>query len=202
MKKMTGLVLTLVLAVQGISAFAWEMLPAPGVLRVNAHLREEPSTASRAKLMVMKGEKVTILTVVDSWYYVQIGSSTKGYIRSDLFAVDEQSQARGAGLAEPADTLPAVTLKIGMKGEAVLRLQEALHVLGFHMLTLNGNFGTDTEDMVKAFQTNYAIKADGIVGEQTRKMLDHALAFYRSANYAPQDSAEGEMKTLHMFSKE
>lgn len=55
--------------------------------------------------------------------------------------------------------------KIGSRGEAVIVIQQALH------LYPDGIFGRLTEDAVKAFQTEKGLKPDGIVGPATMSKL-------------------------------
>lgn len=56
-------------------------------------------------------------------------------------------------------------LKIGSKGEDVKKLQEKLG------LNSDGNFGPNTEKVVKEWQTKNALKADGVVGDATWSKL-------------------------------
>jgi putative chitinase len=57
-------------------------------------------------------------------------------------------------------------LKIGSKGEDVKKLQEKLG------LNADGNFGPNTEKVVKEWQTKNGLKADGIVGDATWAKLN------------------------------
>ena len=66
------------------------------------------------------------------------------------------------------------TLKKGSKGQAVKDLQEALKALGQPVGAIDGVFGKQTEDAVKAFQTLSGIEPDGIVGPVTWLNIDEA----------------------------
>ena len=66
------------------------------------------------------------------------------------------------------------TLKKGSKGQAVKDLQEALNALGYEILDVDGEFGPQTEEMVKAFQAAVGIDVDGIVGPITWRNIDEA----------------------------
>ena len=56
----------------------------------------------------------------------------------------------------------------------VLVLQDALNVLGYTTYTLDGRFGANTERAVRAFQSNFGLSVDGIVGCNTWKKLTAA----------------------------
>ena len=65
-------------------------------------------------------------------------------------------------------------LKRGSSGEAVRQLQQALKDLGYDPGAIDGQFGPDTEAVVKAFQGHSEIAVDGIVGEITWRNIDEA----------------------------
>src|SRR5215217_9678387 len=65
-------------------------------------------------------------------------------------------------------------LKKGSSGEAVRQLQQALKDLGFDPGGVDGEFGSNTEAAVKAFQSDRGIGVDGIVGEITWLNIDEA----------------------------
>lgn len=75
------------------------------------------------------------------------------------------------GIAGP-DTFTAmglhelVLLRVGTRGEAVKKLQQALDV------EADGRFGPGTEKAVKAFQTAQGLAADGLAGPETLARLD------------------------------
>ena len=54
------------------------------------------------------------------------------------------------------------------------QMQEQLNALGFNCGNPDGVFGNRTKEAVMAFQLAYGLKADGIVGEQTRAALQKA----------------------------
>lgn len=66
-------------------------------------------------------------------------------------------------------TLPI--LKYGMRGSAVVQLQERLKALGFFSGLVDGIFGNDTQTAVKAAQQSFTLQPDGIVGPDTWKAL-------------------------------
>lgn len=58
-------------------------------------------------------------------------------------------------------------LRLGMRGEAVVGLQERLRAKGFLRGQADGVFGPETQAAVKAAQEQYKLKPDGVVGGQT-----------------------------------
>lgn len=187
MKKYFSVILLLLVCTQAVGAFANQFFPTDGVVRVNALLREGPSTDSRKIRTVEKDSKVTIYEVVNNWMYVQYGKS-KGYIRGDLFYDTTTNQAYTEPVQNSGDGnkiskwMPSVIMKFGTRGEAVRQLEEGLAALHFNALTIDGEFDIHTEEMVKAFQSSYGLSVDGIVGDQTLDALNEALDFYYLMN--------------------
>ncbi|MFD1792095.1 peptidoglycan-binding protein [Ochrobactrum teleogrylli] len=64
-----------------------------------------------------------------------------------------------------------VVLRRGMRGLAVADLQRALRGAGFYHLSIDSIFGPGTEQAVIAFQRDYRLVADGIVGAKTLAQL-------------------------------
>ncbi|MFA5841157.1 MAG: peptidoglycan-binding domain-containing protein [Candidatus Paceibacterota bacterium] len=65
------------------------------------------------------------------------------------------------------------TLKYGMTGDDVLELHKKLTVLGYYKGPIDDGFGYILEAAIKAFQkANPPLKMDGIVGPETREILN------------------------------
>ncbi|HET8786634.1 MAG TPA: peptidoglycan-binding domain-containing protein [Candidatus Limnocylindrales bacterium] len=74
-------------------------------------------------------------------------------------------------------TLPSGTsLNRGDTGAAVTQLQKGLVALGFSAGTPDGKFGAATEAAVVDFQQSNNLTPDGIVGTETVRLLNKALA--------------------------
>ncbi|NJN91054.1 MAG: hypothetical protein HC878_12215 [Leptolyngbyaceae cyanobacterium SL_5_14] len=58
-------------------------------------------------------------------------------------------------------------LRVGMRGPAVARLQERLRATGFFSGAIDGVFGTETQNAVRAAQRNFDLEPDGVVGPAT-----------------------------------
>ena len=63
------------------------------------------------------------------------------------------------------------TLKKGMSGQEVVRLQEALIHLNYLYGTSDGEYGESTVEAVRAFQKANGLTADGAAGNQTLSLL-------------------------------
>ena len=73
-------------------------------------------------------------------------------------------------LSDGSSASTPVMLKLGNRGEDVLRLQKALNAIGYN-LEEDGDFGSQTLAAVRHFQAVNGLEVDGIVGEQTRKAV-------------------------------
>ena len=69
-------------------------------------------------------------------------------------------------------------LKIGNAGDSVKELQQRLFELGFYVGEIDGQYGQGTANSVLHFQTQHNLVADGIAGEETRKLLYSNQASY------------------------
>src|SRR4051812_43265590 len=95
-------------------------------------------------------------------------------LTSMRFAFDERLQ-------QVSENHP--TMKRGEKGDPVASVQGALVDLGYSMpVTTNhgrkqpdGIFGTETEHVVRQYQKDENLSADGIVGRFTMASLDDAM---------------------------
>lgn len=91
-----------------------------------------------------------------------------------------------APTAKPASTA-AVSgytrqLSRGSEGDDVRAVQKLLQDLGYKV-TVDGNFGMQTKEAVMAFQRNNSLKADGVVGSKTYRVLTSGSA--KSADSEP-----------------
>jgi peptidoglycan hydrolase-like protein with peptidoglycan-binding domain len=77
-------------------------------------------------------------------------------------------EARPAAVNTPTTASVALPiLKQGMKGSAVLVLQERLQSLGILKGAADGTFGAETLTAVKAAQRRFKLEPDGVVGAGT-----------------------------------
>ena len=91
----------------------------------------------------------------------------------------------------------------GNAGPAVQSLQEQLNQLGItdargRALATDGKFGANTEHALEAFQKANGLKADGVVGVQTRQALDSALEKHQQQAAA---SPAAALQDMPLFQK-
>jgi peptidoglycan hydrolase-like protein with peptidoglycan-binding domain len=68
-----------------------------------------------------------------------------------------------------------VILKKGSSGDSVKKLQQNLKTLKFYNGAIDGVFGSKTEEAVIKFQSQNAVKADGVVGDETQAAIERAV---------------------------
>ena len=91
---------------------------------------------------------------------------------------------------EALKDIPEIDVKKGNKGEYVAVLQQKLIFNGYSLphYGIDGDFGSETEKAVKAFQKDHGLTADGVVGKKTWEALNA-------------DKAETYTVTIHGLSK-
>ncbi len=105
----------------------------------------------------------------------QVMSATEGQ-------TDASSQLRTVvnGVADPmlldelySEDFPAIpaSLKIGSKGDDVLRLQRRLKGLEYIFTTPDGSYGAQTSEAVTAFQKRHKLEQTGVADAQTMRLL-------------------------------
>lgn len=78
------------------------------------------------------------------------------------------------------------TLKFGMRGDDVSRLQSALKQQGYFNANVTGYYGKITENAVIAFQKAKGLRIDGIAGPQTQNAL------YAGQGVSQQSTSRGD----------
>jgi peptidoglycan hydrolase-like protein with peptidoglycan-binding domain len=84
--------------------------------------------------------------------------------------------------AAVAYTAPARNLAPGMKGADVKALQQRLAALKYYPGTIDGEFGSNTQAALWAFQEVNGIKVTGVVDAATKRALVHPKT-YKSPSY-------------------
>ncbi|MEM9213155.1 MAG: peptidoglycan-binding domain-containing protein [Cyanobacteria bacterium P01_F01_bin.150] len=83
----------------------------------------------------------------------------------------DSTPAASSSTNEPIPEISLPTLRMGMRGPAVQSLQERLSSLGLLQGTIDGVFGSQTEESVKSAQRYFNLNPDGIVGPATWRVL-------------------------------
>ena len=73
-------------------------------------------------------------------------------------------------MAAHVETAAHPVLQKGAQGNDVVDLQNELIDAGYKVLA-DGDFGDDTDEAVRDFQTRHGLDADGVVGARTWAML-------------------------------
>jgi peptidoglycan hydrolase-like protein with peptidoglycan-binding domain len=85
-----------------------------------------------------------------------------------------------AALATPSApaqrSAPAVTLQLGAHGLSVKELQRKLNALKYYAGPVNGDFGTDTQEAVWAFQEVQGLPGESYVSAAMERDLNHPRA--------------------------
>lgn len=102
------------------------------------------------------------------------GQTIGGRLSFAIGSIPSSNQNLGAGQVLGASTYNFTQfMKLGSKGNEVTELQKYLNENGFGPISVDGVFGSQTENAVKKFQTaNPPLKVDGIVGIMTRAQLN------------------------------
>lgn len=99
-------------------------------------------------------------------------------IKRYYIGVKRLSDLVSEGVTLQEATLPfELTLSLGQRGDSVRTLQYYLSVIAyfnpnFNTVNIDGVFGQNTQDAVKAFQTYYGLTPDGVVGQSTWNKID------------------------------
>ena len=75
-----------------------------------------------------------------------------------------------------------------------------LYYLGYYVGEIDGSWGTLSKTATKAFQKDFGLTVDGIVGESTEKALTHAVCYGMPAK-APDKSGDDWWNEIKHFSK-
>jgi len=85
--------------------------------------------------------------------------------------------ARAVGATAASYTPSSRNLKVGMSGSDVKALQQRLATLKYYPGPIDGQFGSDTQEAVWAFQEVNRLSVDGIVGPATKNALVHPRTY-------------------------
>ena len=158
------------------------------------NMRKSASTDSKVVTVLHNGTKVTIKGTSGSWYKVSYGGYTgyvsKNYVRksssSSSSSSSKSSSSSSSGSSAKVST--GSTLRKGCSGTNVKNLQKKLKQLGYYSGTVDGDYGTGTENAVKKFQRAKGLSADGVAGPSTLRAINGSKDMDNS-------SSSGDYKT-------
>lgn len=137
-----------------------------GITNAKVVLRKSADKDSKALQTVPEGEEVDILKTSGQWYKVRYGSFS-GYMMKKYVT---KSTAVTASRIDALGSAPGI-MRIGDDNSDVLKLQQALDILGYYDGPLDGKYGDGTARAVTAYQKDEGLEADGYAGEQTVKSI-------------------------------
>ena len=85
---------------------------------------------------------------------------------------------------EPVTKENVVVIGSGVKGEAVVRLQQRLTQLGYYSATMDGVCNADDVAAIRAFQRMNGLSVDGVAGYDTQSVLYSATAIMDNGQMA------------------
>jgi len=127
--------------------------------RVN--VREKPNASSELVGSLKHGEKVEVLAVNGEWRRIRARDIT-GYVMAKYLKYTNADQDTGTGYT---------TLQYGDSGEEVRALQLQLQRMGYFSGATLGNYKSQTEAAVKAYQKAMGLKEDGIATPELQEMI-------------------------------
>ncbi len=142
----------------------------PGIGKINPIDGNFGTTTENVVKAFQKQFKLTPDGVVgkSTWYKISyIYASVKKL--AELTSEGEE----GIGTANlPEGSYPGTALRQGSTGNSVREMQMFLAVIApyypsINVVTVDGNFGSATQEAVRAFQTQFHLTVDGVVGEET-----------------------------------
>lgn len=112
---------------------------------------------------LLRGDLQVTLTKGHAWLVLENGSKS-GAEAKPIEPEPEKEYKLGERILKP-----------GMEGEDVKELQEYLNQLGYDAGAVDGEYGDNTEQAVRAFQTDTGCEVDGEAGPETLAALDEVL---------------------------
>lgn len=120
------------------------------------------------------------------------GPRTLEKLASLMGETDESEWPEEDDVRLPAVQNASTLLRLGMKGDAVLRLQKDLDELGFYNGTITGSYGNLTKEAVRRFQKEHGLASDGVAGPITLAKIVQELAKEEGDEAEEEESADEE----------
>ncbi len=123
------------------------------------NLRAKPSVNAEKVLVIPEGARITVLKNTGTWVVVEYNNAV-GYVSNKYVAI----KIPGGTVWKDAD---ATDTKL---------VQQRLKDLGYYQGSVDGAFGDQTAAAIRSFQSAAGLKADGVAGENTIRLLFNQIA--------------------------
>ena len=180
---------TLVSLLAGVPA-AHALAAESGTVNTKVVLRETSSQASKALQTLPEGEEISVIELSGEWYRVRYGSFT-GYIMKQYVDLSGGSVLSHQEKIDALGNAPG-PLYIGDEGPDVKKLQQALDILGYYDLKIDGVYGNGTTVAVALFQQEHSLETDGIAGKATVRAIFGSCASKAKITVSGKDAQEAD----------
>ena len=164
-----------------------------GTVNTTVILRESSTKNSTALQTLPEGEEVSVLRTSGDWYRVRYGNFT-GYIMKKYISMSTGSVMSNQEAIDDLGNAPG-PLYIGDEGSDVKKLQEALKILGYYSMRIDGVYGNGTTTAVALFQQSSDLEADGIAGKYTIRAIFGSCASTSDITVSGRETAETDEDT-------
>lgn len=134
------------------------------------NMRSKASTDGSVIRVLREGTNVTIQSVTGGWYKIKYGGET-GYVSKKYITVKKNASTGKEEKKETDKKSSDGTCERGDQGDKVKTVQNKLKKLGYYSKSVDGDYGSGTEEAVKAFQKNNGLKVTGKVNSTTLNKL-------------------------------
>ncbi len=186
-------IVTVLIMIISVLPFSAALAGDVGTTNARVVLRKSTSTESTALQTLPKDEEVTVLQSLDDWYRVRYGNFT-GYIAKTYIDLSDNSLILNQNKIKDLGSAPG-PLYIGDQGPDVKKLQNAMKILGYYTLRVDGDYGTGTTAAVALYQQSQNLEPDGIAGKQTITSIFGKCAKTANITVSGRDADKKETET-------
>ncbi len=186
--EISGYVMTQYLSIAPQPTIAPDVTPAPtnapaqndtAIVRLGnpssrLNVRRGPGTNTAVVGTLGHGQRVTVSGASGRWSQISTGALS-GYVMTSYLQITKPDFPETTTTPAPTSGAASVpdgeTLKYGSTGESVKALQRALRKLGYFTGSIGGNYLTQTEEAVRAYQLGSGLTADGVATPEIQRMI-------------------------------
>lgn len=144
--------------------------PFDTTVNASVNLRKGMGTSTARITTVPSGAGVSVLELKGDYARVQYKTYT-GYVPSKYVNIPDQYLPGNVLSTNLQAGMDYISLSTASTGREVRAMQRALKELGFYTGSIDGAFGTGTENALKAFQSKNGLRADGIASPELQQMI-------------------------------